>query len=335
MKYSESSLISDEIKKSKKILINLHRGPDGDSIGSALGLSSILEKIGKEVSVVYTNTSRIAENYLSVPNINTIKQIDFSTFNFDEYDLFIIPDTSEWIHVTDNEDALLPKITTIVIDHHINNSKFGTINLIDAGKSSCSEIIYLLAKDLDLEIDKTSATLLLLGMLTDTGMFRFSKNPDDLIHAAELMNLGADKEFISKNIMDVFSFSQIKIYGEFISRLELDKKYNFMYTSVPYEIYEKYNKPAKVSSTFSTLFASSVNDIDFGIVMLEREKNIIDISFRSRKFDVSRMAKELGGGGHINASGGCIKGMSFNDAVENVLMVAKKYASGNITHKLD
>ncbi len=332
MNYKESPEILKEIKKAKKILFNLHRGPDGDSIGSALGFAEALKIIGKDVSIVYTKTSQISENLLNLPNAQKVKQVDFSTFDFGQYDLFIITDSAEWLQVTDNKDVKIPSnIKKIVIDHHATNYGFGDINIIDSTKSSCAEIVYLTLKDMKLEINKTSATLFLAGILSDTGMFRFAKGPETLTYTSELMELGGDKDFVVQELISSMDFNSLKMYGEFISRMQIDAKYKFMYTAVPYEVYKKYGKPAKVSSYFSTAYGAVLKGTNFGIVILEKEKNKIDISFRSKEnFDISGMATELGGGGHRQAAGGQILDVEFDEAIKKVLEIARKYVAENL-----
>lgn len=330
MNYSQSKEILAEVKKAKRILVNFHRGPDADSVGSALAIAKTLSEIGKSVTVIYTDKTQISDDLSFLPGVESAVSINFSDFDFSKYDLFIIPDSGSWAQITDDEGIQLPKITTIVIDHHATNPKFGNINLVDSKKSSCAGIVYLLLKDMDFKINSTVATLLLSGILSDTGMFRFSNDPLDLIHSAELVGLGADKDFIIDNLFGSMKYEALKMYGEFISRMEIDRGNKFTYTAVPYEVYKSLGKPPKASSHFSTTYGSAVRDVNFGVVMIEKEKNIIDISLRSKKgFDISQIAIELNGGGHKQAAGGHLEGIEFEKAVEKVLEVVRKHAKDN------
>jgi phosphoesterase RecJ-like protein len=172
------------------------------------------------------------------------------------------------------------------------------------------------------------ATLLLAGMLTDTGYFQFTNDPDVLIHAGVLVKLGARKSEITDKIFRSKKFDDVRFWGEFLVNLKKDDKLKFFYTAVPFETYEKYGKPSKIASEVATMFGSIIKDLNFGMIMSEKDKGELDVSFRSKGvFDVSQIAAELGGGGHKAAAGGTVKGLPFDKAVEKVLEVARRHAA--------
>ncbi len=325
MNFKESSKILNEIKKAKRILVNLHRSPDFDSFGSAIPLYYFLTSLGKDVELILTSTSDISEELSLRPESSFIKFIDYSSFDFKNFDLFISPDSASWGQVSDNVTSKVPEIPIIVIDHHPTNEKFGKINLIEEKAASCSEVIYKLLKDWDFPIEKKIADILLTGIVADTGGFAFSDNSETFRISADLMDLGADKTAIVDKLFRTRKFEVIKYWGEFMSKMEFDRKNKFVWTALPYEIQEKYKIS---SSTFSTVFGGTIDGSDFGIVMTEDERKSLKISFRSRKgFDVSKLAQMLGGGGHKMAAGAKIEGLSYKDAVKKVLETARKYAT--------
>ncbi len=330
MNYPESQDILKEIEKSKKILVNLHRGPDPDSFSCAFALYYFLCSLGKEVDVVVTSTSELTSHLSKMEESILVKSVDYPRFNFKKYDLFITPDSGSWQQIVDNKEVKIPDIPIIVIDHHASNEKFGKINLIDSKAVSCAQIVYLLFKDWDFFIDTKMANLLLTGIISDSGGFAFSNDPKVMFIAGELMELGANKEKVINDFFRTQSFKQVKAWGEYLTRFKLDKEHKFIWTAISYSEYVKLKIPSKAASLVATQFASIVDGTNFGIIMTEDEKNELKISFRSRSdIDVSKLGELLNGGGHKKAAGGLLSGLPFDKAVEKVLETARNYAKEN------
>ena len=147
MNYKESKKILAEIKKAKRILLNCHRGPDPDSIGSALAMYEVLKGWGKDV-VVVCSSGDLFDNVSFLQGYSKIKKgVDFSKFDFPQYDLFITLDSSNWSMVTGDNEMSVPDIPLVVIDHHKTNPGYGTINLVDINAKSVGEILYLVFQD--------------------------------------------------------------------------------------------------------------------------------------------------------------------------------------------
>lgn len=331
MNYKVSKKILEEIKKAKKILINLHRGPDLDSIGSALAMNYVLKHLVKETQIVCSSDT-LYENLSFLKDYKKIKAgIDFNNFDYKKYDLFLCLDSSTWGMISSDSKIPLPSIPMIVIDHHHTNERYGYVNLVDEKCSAVGELLYKIFEDWNIKIDKNIATALLTGIIGDTGIFKYPNTSGQTFDISnKLMKAGADKDLIIKNVYRNYDFNLIKYWGDVISRIEIDKKHKFVYSFIPYEIYEKWGKPENGKEFAVDLFAQTTKGTDFGIMGLEKEKNLMSISLRARtNFDTSLIAKELKGGGHKAASGGMLEGIEFNKAVEKVLQVARKYAKKN------
>jgi len=216
MNYKESKKILEEVKKADKILVNCHRGPDSDSVGSALGLSKVLTSLGKEVTIICP--SEIPEDLMFLAGSEEIKRVDYSNFDFSEYDLFLIIDSSDYSMVTGAKDIVQPKKPPfIVIDHHFSNKGFGKINLIDSGVTSTGELLYKIFEDWDIPLSADSAECLLTGIIGDTGSFQYQNvGAETLEVAAKLIRLGADKDKIIYQIYRNISFSEVKVWGKII-----------------------------------------------------------------------------------------------------------------------
>lgn len=328
MNYKESIYVLEEIKKAENILINCHRGPDPDAIGSALAMSNVLQSMGKSVDVICPSENLYKGVSFLKSYENIKKSINFKEINYSNYDLFIALDSSNWGMVTSEKNIPIPPIPLIVIDHHHTNTKYGSVNLIDERASSVGEIIYRVFTDWQVELDKVTSTALLTAIIGDTGLFRYPNSTDKTYKAVlGLLEKGAEKELIILNLYRNNDINLLRFWGEVLNRLEIDEKYKFVYSAVPYDIYKKYNKPENAKESACDLFAQSTRNMEFGFMALETERNILSVSFRSKgDFDTSKVAIKLGGGGHKAASGAKIVGKTFNEALDLILRMVRKHA---------
>lgn len=326
MNYEKSPKILELIGKSKKILVNCHRNPDPDSLGSALAMYLVLLKLGKDPYLICP--TEIETNLKTVPNIEKIKVIDFSNFDYRKYDLLICLDSSSWHMVTGSKELNPWDFPIVVVDHHKTNEEYGLINLVDMKVTSVSELLYYVFEDLKVELDKDIATCLMAGIIGDTGAFRYPGSTEKTFKVvSRLMELGADKDKIIFDIYSTTPFSLLKFWGKVLEKVKIDRKNKFIYSAIPFDEFESFGSPSFGRESSAGLFAEIVEDTKFGIIMTEQEKDVLSISFRSRTgFDTSAIAKELGGGGHVYASGAKVEELSFDKAVQKVLEVARKYA---------
>lgn len=323
MNYKESSKILSEIKKANKILINCHRGPDSDSVGSALAFSQVMRDMGKETMVVCP--SDIPSDLMFLKGAENIVRVNFTSFNFTDFDLFVILDSSTYSMVTGLKDSGEPAINSIVIDHHFSNDKFGKINLVDAQMTSTGELLYRMLSDWNVNLSREVAECLLTGIIGDTGTFQYQNvGFETLETAAELMKKGADKDRIVYNIYRSIEFKEVKMWGKFVESMMIED--GFVWSAIPLATYRDFGEYAYAKEDVANLFFPIIKGTEFGIVMVETSENVLSVSFRSRTgFDVAKVAKEIGGGGHKLAAGARIEDVPFNDAVNSVLKIARKH----------
>lgn len=332
MNYKQSQKILEEIKKADKILLNCHRNPDPDSIGSALALREILLGMNKKVEIICPS-KELFGNVSYLYGFDEIKkEVDFSKFDFSEFGLFITLDSSSWYMVSSNKEDSTPDMKIVTIDHHATNTNYAAINLVDENITSVGQILYMLFEDWGVEMNKSIATSLMAAIVGDTGAFRYPGADENTFRvASELMKLGADKDLAIQNLYRSEPIELIKFYAEVLSRIEIDKENKFVWSVVPYEVYAKLDKPTMAKESAASMFAQVVEGTDFGFIAIEMEPKMLAISFRSRTgFDTSKIALELGGGGHAFASGAKIEGFVFDEAVEKLLSVVRKVVDENI-----
>lgn len=329
MNYPESKKILAEIKKAKRILINCHFAPDYDSIAGCTSLYQIIKKMGKKVDM-FSPSSLIKETRF-LKDVDKIKIENIKNVNFKSYDLFFALDSIDWSVVAGDKSIPQPDIPIIKIDHHPALNNYGILNLVDNKASSVCEVLYLLFSDWGGEVDKILATKLLTGIIGDTGSFQYNNtSPRTLRVAGKLMELGANNNEIIFKLYRSMNLDTLNLWAEYLNRIKVDSKNEFAWSAIDYETFKKYKGTRKSNSVIASLFIRVIGNTNFGITMTEYEKGKLSLSFRERMgYDVSKIAKELGGGGHRSSAGAEIHGLPFNKAVEKVLTVARKHARKN------
>jgi len=327
MYYQQSAKILETINKFKNILINVHRNPDLDSIGSSTALYKALIKMGKNVTLICPH--EIPENLNFMKGANMVK-----TINFKEWagtrpaptDLLLILDSGSYDIVTGSKEINLPPIKKIIIDHHLtNNWKDYVYRLLDTKASATAEIVYSLLTDWGVDIDKDISTSLLSGIAGDTVFFKYPKDPAKTFSdVSKLLKNGGNYKLLIEKFNDSLSFGFVKLLGEFLKNMKQEGRLpagrqGFVWSAVDYETFKKFGCPRGARETVADSFFRSIKDIDFGIAMIEDEKGKISLSFRSKgDCDVSKIAEKFGGGGHKNAAGTSVKG-EFKKTVKEII----------------
>ena len=304
-----SKEISELLRKAKSVAILGHILPDGDCYGSVFALKIAMESIGKRVFSYISD--EVPENLSFLEDYESLK----SQKDFCSADLAIVLDSSD-IKRTENHDFLYEYKKTGVkiclIDHHTLGDFIDFVDYIwqDTGKSSTSEMVLDILKEMDLEIRKEVATLLLTGIETDTSSFQNQNTTAEALEAAAfLMSKSALHTRIINNTFHTRDMDTIKLYGLILERLIYNEKYGVI---IGY-LTQKDAKELGVEGDFSTGIASYLNTIEDAkmiIFITETEDGILKVSLRTRdeRVDVSALARALGGGGHVKASGFTVRG---------------------------
>jgi phosphoesterase RecJ-like protein len=321
-----SALILEEINNAKNILLSFHVSPDGDCVGSTLAFERFLKKIGKNTKII--SFSKIPSNFRYLPGIEKVEIENFKRIDFKKYDLFVCLDIATEKLITKSpypKDEFPNTFKVINIDHHISNSKFGDINLVENLSSTC-EVLYELFKLWKVSIDKTTAQLLFLGLFTDTGCFQYpSTSEKSFLMGAELMKKGASLQETVLAQYRSYNFRTLKYWGLVLDNMQMDKSKKFVWSKISMrEIEDLGIESEDEIAAASSFFAPITKGIEFGIIIDENE-GFIKASLRSRSnFDVSKLAQNFGGGGHKQAAGFILTGVDLDEAEEQILKVSRE-----------
>ncbi len=293
------------ILNSKRVAIISHRSPDGDTSGSGMALREVLSGNGQYIANICVDS--LPTSFLYMPGVHHYVR-DFSS---DEFDLIVTVDAAAK-HQT-GMDSLKPEIFSgsiplINIDHHISNEMFGTVNLVDASACSTTAVLWKMFTTLDWRISPDVATCLLNGLMTDTGSLQHSNStPEAFRIAAKLLAAGADLESITKNVFRTTPVSTLKFWGEVLERIDINDQGVVVSTVCESDFEKTGADPKDISGAIDYL--NMVPDAKYSLLLTERDGKVKG-SFRTQQdeVNVSEIAKEFGGGGHIKAAGFTIPG---------------------------
>ncbi|MBI4619342.1 MAG: bifunctional oligoribonuclease/PAP phosphatase NrnA [Desulfobacterales bacterium] len=308
--------IIEEIKSNRTFLIASHVNPDGDAIGSALALAISLKNIGKKVTVF--NQDPIPRNLQFLPmSPEIIHEIDRSL----TFDVAFVLDCGD----LDRVGKEIEKIRKIInIDHHMTNSGFGDLRLVDSQSSSTAELIYAVLKDIPIEITYEIALNIYTAILTDTGAFCNSNTTEGTFHiASEMVRIGVNPANVAEKIYQEMPVPRLKLLGLALNTLEILDNGRIASVVVTLSMLRKTGATPELTEDMIN-YPRSILGVKVAVLFREVSRNYYKISLRSNKdIDVADIAREFGGGGHPNASGGNMKG-SLLEAKGKVFEVVSK-----------
>ena len=324
--------IEAEIQAASYIVITAHKSADGDSIGSSLGLLHFIEKLGKKAIICHPDKAPDFLYWLDTTNILLMEENpEEVTAAIKKADLIFCLDYNAISRVGPEMQVLLEEATgkKIMIDHHLNPEEFPAITLSETTASSTSQLIVDLIEHsghLDM-LDEKIGTPLYLGILTDTGSFRFnSVKPRTHEVLAKILRAGVEHHLIHEKLNDNNTESRLRLQGYAMSeKLEILYDYNVAIISLSKEELAKYNYKKGDTDSLANLVLS-IKGMKAAIVFTERD-GIMKISFRSKGAEnpVNLLAKEhFNGGGHANASGG-MSDLSVTETLEKLKELIPKY----------
>lgn len=325
--------LSRYISDAHNVVITAHMSPDGDAMGSTLGLWHVLTHIGKNAKVVvpddYTKQLSILPGTKDAVVFTRHKSQAISLI--EEADLIFCLDYNDQMRIDRLAQFVInAKAHKVMIDHHLEPSDICDVTISYPDMSSTCMLLYIVLCKAGLEahITKEAATCILAGMMTDTGNFSYNSNDPDIYPIiGQLIKYGADHDLLTRQLFDTFNESYLKIQGYALSkRMQVWKEYGAaLITLTRDELnmmhYSKgdteglVNKPLAIPGVVYSVF-------------LREEERYIKVSMRSiGDFPCDKIcSKYFGGGGHLNAAGGEFYGSMAQavDVFKSILPTNKK-----------
>lgn len=296
----------------KKIAIIPHRSPDGDAMGSTLGLYHFLKKLNHQPVVVSPNDF---SNFLSwLPGSENVliyeNEKESVAKVLQSVELIFTLDFNA-LHRTGEMEQVLQKLDVpfVMIDHHQKPDDYAVVTYSDTSIGSTCQMIYQFIDYLGEKnlLDKTIATCLYTGIMTDSGSFRFPSTTSTTHRiAADLIDLGINNSEIHNLVFDDNSFNRLQLLGRALQNMKVFPEYKSAYTTLSQSELDEFHYKKGDTEGFVN-YGLTIKGINFAAIFIEnRDENSIKASFRSQgTFDVNQFSREnFNGGGHINAAGG-------------------------------
>ena len=304
--------ITSDLSRANNIVIVPHKGPDGDAIGSSLGLYHFLKGKGHHVSVIAPNDYPDFLKWLPGQEDILIYEKDYMVCKplITNADIIFTLDFNDLHRSGDMQEPLSEaNATFVMIDHHPEPADYADHTYSDTSMSSTCQMVYQFIKKLRSvkNITPEIATCLYTGIMTDTGSFRFRSTSSETHRViADLIDKGADNAIIHQNIYDTSSESRLKLLGTALQNLRVNKELRTAYITLSQEELDNNNFRKGDTEGFVN-YGLSLEGIIFAAIFIEHKADgIIKISFRSKgSFNVNEFSRaHFHGGGHVNAAGG-------------------------------
>jgi phosphoesterase RecJ-like protein len=299
--------IIKHINEAHHVLLASHTEPDGDAVSSILALGLAIGQLGKKTTIY--NASPIPAVYRFLPSVERIVR---HIKKANTYDVALVLDCGDLPRVGDASTTISRIPLMINIDHHISNTGFGDLQLIDPLACSTAEIVYRLIKAMDVSIDKAMATSLYTGILTDTGSFRFSStNQAAFAISQEMTELGVEPHAVAQHVYGTYSLGRIKLLNLALDSIEISENGKLSIMTVTEAMFaETGTHPEDVDGMIN--YARRIEDVKVAALIHEQKNGNTSsngqgryhVSLRSDgTVDVAAIAGSFGGGGHTSAAG--------------------------------
>ena len=308
--------IADLLRKYESATIFCHVRPDGDTLSCAFSLKYAFSLLGKKATVVCADP--IPEKYAATELFNAAEKEAK-----EGYSAYIAVDCASSDMLGINDRFFLKQKETVVIDHHGTNKGFAKVNYVE-GLASCSMIIFRIIRAMGVSIDKKLANMLLLGIVTDTGNFAHTNTDSAALHAAaELVDLGADLPEIYRLMFKNQSKQRSDLYLDVIGNMKFFNNDRIAVICTTKSMLRKYGLDKSETEGFID-YPMTIGSVEVGIAIMEAGNNGYKISLRSKRVNVSDVAKTFGGGGHKNASGCMLFGF-LEDVIDKIVFTVSNY----------
>jgi phosphoesterase RecJ-like protein len=313
----------DLVRRHQRFLLTTHIRPDGDGLGSMLGLAEVLASQGKQVRMVIGSTWPPRYDFLD-PH-KRIERFVPPGDKWRDVDAVIVLDTGTWNQLGDFWPFLksLPA-AKVVIDHHPSQDDLGAIRLIDTTAEATGRLVFEAIQALGVPLPEKAAHALFVAVAMDTGWFRHRNTmPKTFALAEQLVRAGADLTAAYENLFENNTMGRLKLIGLILDRLQTAADGKIAHTELLKGDYATTGAVPQDSEDLVN-YTLSLAGVEVGLFFMEQPAGGTKVSFRSRTVDVGRIAEQFGGGGHRLASGAIVHAplAEVRDRVLNAVRVA-------------
>ncbi len=328
------SQVVELIENKQNFGITTHIKPDGDGVGSSLGLMWLLRSLGKKAEVIVRGEVPLA--YRSLPGADEIRDVDAVD---KDYDAIFVIECSDLERPGINR---LAEQQTVNIDHHATSEHFGTINWIDPTASAVGEMIYNLCKAIGGRVTREIADCVYMALVTDTGSFHFSNTTERTLKvASELVKAGVKPAEISEAVYNNYPWSRIELMRQVLDTVKRDESGKIASMRQTLKMRRDSGAVDGDNNGFVNM-PLAAREIVAVVYMREVGDEQYRVSLRSKgDINVAKVAEQFGGGGHRNAAGLRIEGnwdekeAELVEAVRGAVEIATGFWAGDITQAPD
>jgi len=295
--------ILDVLRESRTVCVVGHVRPDGDCVGSQLGLALALRAEGKDVTV--WNADAVPQKLAFLDRHKLIQRPVAGR----EFDCVVATDAASLERLGPVADCIQQRKVFINIDHHASNTRFADINWVSAREPSTGELIYRFLREVGWSVTPEIADCLFAAVSTDTGSFQYSTTRPATLHvAAELVQRGADLGRVCQEVYQSFPLPRVKLLRHVFQSFKLTHQNQIAYFWLRRRDYERTGAETADSEGLID-HIRAIEPVVIACVFEELEPNLIRVSLRSKTdaVNVSQIASHFGGGGHAAAAGARIQ----------------------------
>jgi phosphoesterase RecJ-like protein len=324
--------LADLIETHDRFLVTTHVRPDGDALGSQVGMAGLLRQKAKDVRVV--NASPTPPRYDFLDPEKTLFEHFGSTVKCEELadrEVAIILDLSAWNQLGDMAEyiRLFPG-PRVVIDHHVSQDDLGATFFKDPAAEATGILVMRAILALGGSITPVLATGLLTAIAMDTGWFRHSNTQAGTLRAAaELVDAGASADHLYRNLFERNTLGRLRLMGETLKNMRTDVEGKVAYSTISRDDLLRTGAIPPDSEDLVD-FTVSLRGVEVGMLFIEQFRGGAKVSFRARNgLDCARLAAQFGGGGHREAAGATLPGTMAENIDRVLAAVRQALASHN------
>ncbi len=289
------------LRDASEVALACHVSPDGDALGSMLGLFHVLRHAERNVVASFPSPFVVAPHYRVLPGLELLtKPEDFPAAP----DVMVTFDCGSRARLGDLEPAAAAARELVVLDHHISNDRYGTINVIEPDAAASGWVVQRLVDALGLPLDRDAAVCLYAAIVCDTGRFQYdTTTPEVFDLARRLTEFDVPVAKLSRALFEEHRFAYLQLLGEALAAAELVREQRFVWTAVTQDMLRRHDVTIEeVEGLIDILRRTSEAEVT--CVLKEEVDGSVRVSLRSLgEVDVRRIAEQHGGGGHRYAAG--------------------------------